>query len=538
MSGYADRISMAPDGAPYVVSSGGGVYSYRNSTWTPINNSHQPVSSAVAGADDGVYLLATTPNSGGNFAVWRKQWAATGVNQLPFSGVQLAASFDSSTYTIPGVGTIAPYGFFVLQSTGTITYYNQDGTQAVHFPGPASSIAPVLGGFYALTYPQSAMGGNVYYFDYATGTATAESGTYKSLSAFAGAATSQSLFALDAQNRVWSTPISPVQQPIELTEYPVSLARAPIESLALTPGPGNAMWYIYVTDNLATQPQEIGRVTAAGLINAFQIPSPDYRFVAAGGITEGQDGALWFTGNGSIGRVTSAGSFTFYPCPNFNTFEPNTDGEGTIATGSDGAFWGSFYGGQYSLYRVTTAGVFKLYSLSQVFNSDHPDVPGIAAGSDGALWFTAYDDLANPESAVVGRISTSGQITTYPLVYGIDSQDAYPQDITAGPDGALWFIMRGPGLIGRITVSGAISTFAPPAGYEPLFGGITMGPDKALWFSAGNGGIGRLTTSGVFTRYQLPTENLYPIHLVAGQDGSIYYTAQYYGSKIGRIVLH
>lgn len=52
----------------------------------------------------------------------------------------------------------------------------------------------------------------------------------------------------------------------------------------------------------------------------------------------------------------------------------------------------------------------------------------IAAGSDGALWFTNY--LNNS----VGRITTGGVVTNYTGT-GID----YPTGIAAGPDGALWF---------------------------------------------------------------------------------------------------
>ena len=50
----------------------------------------------------------------------------------------------------------------------------------------------------------------------------------------------------------------------------------------------------------------------------------------------------------------------------------------------------------------------------------------IAAGPDGALWFTEVDRI--------GRITTGGVITE--LAVGAVSN---PQGIVTGPDGALWF---------------------------------------------------------------------------------------------------
>jgi hypothetical protein len=65
--------------------------------------------------------------------------------------------------------------------------------------------------------------------------------------------------------------------------------------------------------------------------------------------------------------------------------------------------------------------------------------PGdIAVGADGALWFTASDNI--------GRITTDGAIETFALPSGVGVLD-----IAAGPDGNLWFTQANAGLIGRIT---------------------------------------------------------------------------------------
>ncbi|HSB64441.1 MAG TPA: IPT/TIG domain-containing protein [Thermoanaerobaculia bacterium] len=55
----------------------------------------------------------------------------------------------------------------------------------------------------------------------------------------------------------------------------------------------------------------------------------------------------------------------------------------------------------------------------------------IAAGVDGNLWFTNSDFAFD---TFVGRITPSGQVTTFPLPIG-----SFPRGIAAGPDGAIWF---------------------------------------------------------------------------------------------------
>jgi virginiamycin B lyase len=55
--------------------------------------------------------------------------------------------------------------------------------------------------------------------------------------------------------------------------------------------------------------------------------------------------------------------------------------------------------------------------------------------------------------------------------------------IAAGPDGALWFTEQAASTIGKITTSGAFTEFVTPtAGSYP--GGITAGPDGAHWLCA------------------------------------------------------
>jgi streptogramin lyase len=117
---------------------------------------------------------------------------------------------------------------------------------------------------------------------------------------------------------------------------------------------------------------------------------------------------------------------------------------------------------------------------------------GIAAGSDGALWFTNYGNNS------IGRITTAGVVTNY-TGPGIDA----PWGITGGPDGALWFTNHGNNSIGRITIAGVVTNYTGFAISDPE--AIRTGLDGALWFTNyGNNSIGRITTAGVVTNYTGP----------------------------------
>ena len=72
----------------------------------------------------------------------------------------------------------------------------------------------------------------------------------------------------------------------------------------------------------------------------------------------------------------------------------------------------------------------SLGAISTYTSSSLSSPGGIAAGPDGALWFT--------NNTSIGRITTAGKITHFT---GPGISD--PRYITAGPDGALWFTNEG-----------------------------------------------------------------------------------------------
>src|SRR4029078_4488364 len=66
--------------------------------------------------------------------------------------------------------------------------------------------------------------------------------------------------------------------------------------------------------------------------------------------------------------------------------------------------------------------------------------------------------------------------------------------ITTGPDGNLWFVEQTSNRIGRITTSGTITTFPIPTANSGPFD-ITAGPGGFMWFTEINANrVARIAT--------------------------------------------
>jgi virginiamycin B lyase len=267
------------------------------------------------------------------------------------------------------------------------------------------------------------------------------------------------------------------------------------------------------TPTLATTPSASLRITAYRL--------PDQNAVVES-IAWGPDGALWFTMQGStgaIGRLDASGAVRELALPQ-GTANPRG-----IAIGPDRALWIAAQGTPSSngvILRLTTDGRFTRYVLA----SPDSAVQGITAGPDGALWFT--EEAANK----IGRITTSGAVTEYPLPTGPNAAQCgqrCPLDIVAGPDGALWFTesqfsIGGGNRIGRISTSGMVTEYAVPT-QNSLPGRIVRGPDGSLWFTEDRGArVGRVTADGRVTELPVPGQAAGGTTqaVAAGSDGAVW----------------
>jgi virginiamycin B lyase len=105
------------------------------------------------------------------------------------------------------------------------------------------------------------------------------------------------------------------------------------------------------------------------------------------------------------------------------------------------------------------------------------------------LWYTNGSGINEGEFGSIGRVTTTGTFSDYS-----DLNISEPGEITAGPDGALWFTSVENDSIGRLTTSGEFTLIPNSKAEVPV--AITNGPDDALWFTDFEGGsIGRFSPS-------------------------------------------
>jgi virginiamycin B lyase len=235
-------------------------------------------------------------------------------------------------------------------------------------------------------------------------------------------------------------------------------------------------------------------------------------------MSNGPDGNVWysdFDGNrGTIARITPAGKITEFVMPHGR-------GAAGLGPGPDHNIW-------------ITEGVndriarFDLRTHKfREFKLPHPASGPckVAAGSDGALWFTELG------AGRIGRITMAGEITEFE----VPTKNAWPFMIVSGPDGALWFTEYNAGKIGRITTSGEFTEFKTSGvGTAPMH--IVVDPDKNLWFTeAGGNALGRITMGGELTEFSFGRAFTNPDGITAGSDKRIWFT-QFAGNTLGAVL--
>jgi virginiamycin B lyase len=200
---------------------------------------------------------------------------------------------------------------------------------------------------------------------------------------------------------------------------------------------------------------------------------------------------------------------------------------GEIAAGPDGALWFTEEVAN-NIGRIATDGTITEYPCGC------SEPVGITAGPDGALWFTEFQ--SGNGNGAIGRITTAGTVTNH---YALPTANSEPYAITAGPDGALWFAEEFANQIGRITTSGSIKEFPVPTPQVDGVLWITPGPgaEQALWFTEGGTGVdkvARITTAGTITEFPTPTPGGRPWGIAVGPDGALWFT-ELSGNKVGRL---
>ncbi len=195
-----------------------------------------------------------------------------------------------------------------------------------------------------------------------------------------------------------------------------------------------------------------------------------------------------------------AQTFSEFPLPN------NGSGPISMVSGPDGALWFTEYFAN-AIGRCTVSGEITEFPLPP----PQRGLWGIAVGPDGNIWFTE----SAPGSAGIGRITLQGELAEFPL----PDPNTFATRIVAGPDGALWFT-ENTSRLGRITTAGVISEFEVPSAFSLVdLGGITVGPDGNLWFVIKNRGLASITPLGKIEEHGGPAGG---DDLVTGPDGALW----------------
>src|SRR5689334_1023974 len=119
-----------------------------------------------------------------------------------------------------------------------------------------------------------------------------------------------------------------------------------------------------------------------------------------------------------------------------------------ITKGPDGNEWVT-EPGRGGIAKITPSGQTTEYFVKGAQHLNHIVSPG-----DGNLWFTDdYASFIGSINATTGAISTYTANFTYTYGNQTYSYFAYPNDLTLGPDGALWFSGDYAAIVGRFDLS-------------------------------------------------------------------------------------
>ncbi len=307
---------------------------------------------------------------------------------------------------------------------------------------------------------------------------------------------------------------TPAGAAVIITEFPVPPSLGGPGPITAAPG---GIWFAEPNDDT------IGRSTSGGNVTIYPLPASHQE---PRGIAAGPNDTVWFTETGGhsdvtgIGRITNSGTITEYPLP------PGVRPFG-ITMGPDGNMWFTIASYPWRIGRISPLGDITVFPA---ITRNEP--LGIVTGSDGNLWI-AEDGIGNGGPGAIGRVTPTGTLTEFalPTPSGFNSG---AEDITVGPDGNLWFtwtewdsMETGPAAanIGRITTSGTITEFpvSSSGGWPPLH--ITAGPDGNLWFTQGAADVvASISTTGAIVEYPLPSSGTFVNDIALGQAGRLWFT--------------
>lgn len=296
----------------------------------------------------------------------------------------------------------------------------------------------------------------------------------------------------------------------------------------ITVGPDGNLWFIEYFS------ASIGRATVGGEVTVFPVPTLLLRDIGGG-----PDGNVWFTTaiaapevggtqgrlGGALGRITPSGTVSIFPVRR-EVY--------SLAEGPDDALWATSYD---SLVRVTTGGQDQIFPVET-------EAGDITAGPDGAMWFTSRcffllqaetAGISPPCRYGIGRLTTDGRLTRFLQ----DEADHDTVSITRGPEDNLWFT-RADGRISRLNLAGTVDDIVTLS--EGVATDITIGPDGALWYivrpdegpaiqQQPRNRIGKVNSLAFGF---IDIANSGPLGMAPGLNGSVWFT-DVDGDRVGRL---
>jgi sugar lactone lactonase YvrE len=230
--------------------------------------------------------------------------------------------------------------------------------------------------------------------------------------------------------------------------------------------------------------------------------------------------------------VTRTFSITIHPAPTVSKLPPT---QWTV--GQSGLHGMLTIGGGTGPFQITNSGGLPT-GLMAVLNgrtitfSGTPNVAQTFAtgsvtiqDSTGAVVSGTFSITINAAMAIADpTVSDPGPLPVTIKSYHVPTAPGYPSQITAGPDGNLWFV-EGRQIAEINPASHATTEYRLPYG-DLTSGAITLGPDGNLWFGEADvdtiGDINPVTHA--IKEYPLPPLVGFPTSIAAGADGNIWFT--------------
>jgi len=327
-----------------------------------------------------------------------------------------------------------------------------------------------------------------------------------------------------------------------VTEFVVPQPAHVAQEDALCLGPDGNLWFTCTVPHpdptLDSVVCGLGKITGDGQVTIDVLPN---LYPRPRGLARDGEGNLWWRADAidedferKFCRRTPGGDITTFDAPK-TCMTGSVSIVGRMTLGPDGNVWAT-YSCPAQILRITPEGDIDAFDAGV-------GLPNwITAGPDGALWYTL--EMEDAAGDAIGRITTSGSVTTFPL----PAEGCHdPYAIATGSDGALWFTNQfwisgcGFGLVGRMTTSGDLTTLPEPLTAWSMLGG----PDGNVWLGVSGGaawsyGIARLTPAdGSMT--QLPMASPRSVFSLKNDlQGRVWYSAEEWGtgiSIIGRVTL-